>query len=302
MDNGVEVVAKLPNSSTGPAKYATASEVATHELVRSRPLPAEFIISEKAARVRLGLVWKQWRWKLKLNMVKQLIDMENTLIGEALSRFAIGPLTSPELWEGTRGEMGLDRGRNSSDYTRAIGWNEIAWIRAYALLRINHYRSSESIGAPSSGVALLTQYMNLAAFVGWQSAFAAPLFYQFRIPPMFEHSEHAEITAIEGDLKHETMDKYYEAIAHNLFYHRQSLISLAEQWDKPFPDTGLPSRSCSEPLTAMFEPADYEMASRNNQKFEEVFIKRAEDETEKKNRLPGSDRIMRRFDLDLNVC
>jgi hypothetical protein len=33
MDNGMEVVAKLPNPGAGASKYATASEVATHELV-----------------------------------------------------------------------------------------------------------------------------------------------------------------------------------------------------------------------------------------------------------------------------
>lgn len=35
MDNGLEVVAKLPNPNAGPAQYTTASEVATHALVRS---------------------------------------------------------------------------------------------------------------------------------------------------------------------------------------------------------------------------------------------------------------------------
>lgn len=34
MDNGSEVFAKLPNPNAGPTQYTTASEVATHELVR----------------------------------------------------------------------------------------------------------------------------------------------------------------------------------------------------------------------------------------------------------------------------
>jgi hypothetical protein len=38
MDNGMEVVAKLPNPGAGAAKYATASEVATHELVSLFPV------------------------------------------------------------------------------------------------------------------------------------------------------------------------------------------------------------------------------------------------------------------------
>ena len=35
MDNGSEVIAKLPNSIAGPAYYTTASEVATREFVSS---------------------------------------------------------------------------------------------------------------------------------------------------------------------------------------------------------------------------------------------------------------------------
>lgn len=34
MDNGTEVFAKLPNPNAGPTQYTTASEVATHGLVR----------------------------------------------------------------------------------------------------------------------------------------------------------------------------------------------------------------------------------------------------------------------------
>lgn len=34
MDNGFEVVAKLPNPNAGPAHFTVASEVATREVVR----------------------------------------------------------------------------------------------------------------------------------------------------------------------------------------------------------------------------------------------------------------------------
>ncbi|KAL3443391.1 phosphotransferase enzyme family protein [Aspergillus insuetus] len=280
MDNGMEVIAKLPNPGAGAPKYATASEVATHDLLRdvlklpvprilawsydasSNPVGAEYIISEKAPGVRLSTVWKQWPRKSKVKMVEQITDMENTLKSvsfashgalylkddlrsltgnvddisaegvhdEVLSRFTIGPLTSSELWEGNRGEMDLDRGpwRNASDYTRAMGWNEIAWIREHAIPRINQYRSLDPFETPANGIALLTQYMNTAAYlvppltedpndvarsnvlwhpelqldnvfidprthritsiVDWQSARVAPLFYQSSIPPMFKYS------------------------------------------------------------------------------------------------------------------
>lgn len=33
MDNGIEVVVKVPNPNAGPARYTTASEVATRQMV-----------------------------------------------------------------------------------------------------------------------------------------------------------------------------------------------------------------------------------------------------------------------------
>lgn len=102
------------------------------------PVKAEYIISEKAPGIRLGSVWRQWPREMKLKLVTQIMDMENTLttmqfprhgciyfkddlrslIGksedtnvdsstavEALNRFSIGPLASAELWEDSRREM-----------------------------------------------------------------------------------------------------------------------------------------------------------------------------------------------------
>ncbi|KAB8208105.1 phosphotransferase family protein [Aspergillus parasiticus] len=276
MDNGVEVFAKLPNSSAGPARYTTASEVATYDMLREVfkvPVPrvlawstdatnnsvgAEYIIQEKVQGVRLGSLWNQWPRKAKFNLIKQVVDMENKLITiafpwhgciyykddllsltgdakaltvdsvapEALERFAIGPLTSAELWTGARKDMKLDRGpwRNPIQYTQALGKNEIGWIKSHAKSRMNHYRSMEDQEHPEDGLALLTQYMDAASYlipssddevassnvlwhpdlhldnvyvdpntheitsiIDWQSACVAPLFYQSAVPRMFQH-------------------------------------------------------------------------------------------------------------------
>lgn len=103
---------------------------------------AEFIIEEKAPGVRIGSVWNQWPRELKLQLISQVVELENTLttitfdrhgcsyfkddlrslIGEvkeiyaspvasgALKRNSIGPLTSNELWSGAKRDMVLDRG------------------------------------------------------------------------------------------------------------------------------------------------------------------------------------------------
>jgi hypothetical protein len=108
----------------------------------NNPVEAEYIIEEKAPGVRLGSLWNQWPREVKLKLITQVVDIENTLATmtfpkhgciyfkedlrsltgdaedlnidsaapEALRRFSIGPLTSAELWTGTRRDMELDRG------------------------------------------------------------------------------------------------------------------------------------------------------------------------------------------------
>lgn len=121
----------------------------------SSPVGAEYIIEEKAPGVRLGSVWNQWPRKSKLQLIAQVIDIQNTLTGvtfdmhgciyfkddlRALGEepkeagiqsataiipdmFAIGPLTTGELWNGVRSGMNLDRGpcksRESTGYCKA---------------------------------------------------------------------------------------------------------------------------------------------------------------------------------------
>lgn len=106
------------------------------------PVEAEYIIAEKAPGIKLGSVWSQWTREAKLSLIRQVVDMENTLTtisfprhgciyfkddlqllaGEAeniyvesstpqsLDRFSIGPLTFAELWDNGRKDMKLDRG------------------------------------------------------------------------------------------------------------------------------------------------------------------------------------------------
>lgn len=117
-------------------------------------------------------------------------------------------------------------GRDSRDYTRALGRNEMAWIQAHAVPRMNYYRSSVKPEMPEDGIALLKKYMDVAPYlvppstdesaasasnvlwhpdlhldnifvdpdshritsiVDWQCASVAPLFYQSGVPRMCRH-------------------------------------------------------------------------------------------------------------------
>ncbi|KJF60370.1 uncharacterized protein CIMG_12902 [Coccidioides immitis RS] len=95
-DNGKEVFAKLPNPNAGPARYVTASEVATREFLGevvnlpvprafawscdpANPVGAEYIIEEKAPGTRLGSIWHQWPRESKLCVIEQIADIEHAL-------------------------------------------------------------------------------------------------------------------------------------------------------------------------------------------------------------------------------
>ncbi|KAK0123796.1 Phosphotransferase enzyme [Cadophora gregata] len=96
MDNGTEVVAKLPHPNAGPAFYTTSSEVATRSFLREVvkfPIPkvlsysadgdnsvgAEYIIEEKAVGEPLEKFWPRWDMESKRNLVTQLVDLETDL-------------------------------------------------------------------------------------------------------------------------------------------------------------------------------------------------------------------------------
>lgn len=107
------------------------------------PVGAEYIIEERAPGVKLGTLWKQWPRENKLKIIQQIAVMEEQLasvkfrkhgsiyfkediqghlrdetnilledpsISTDVSRFAMGPLASVELWQSGRESMELDRG------------------------------------------------------------------------------------------------------------------------------------------------------------------------------------------------
>lgn len=93
MDNGYEVIAKLPNPNAGPPHYTTASEVATVNFLRSilqlpaphilgwsstsgNPVGAEYIIMEKAKGTVLSELWYQLPRSAKNEVIQQVVDLE----------------------------------------------------------------------------------------------------------------------------------------------------------------------------------------------------------------------------------
>jgi hypothetical protein len=122
MDDGREILAKLPNPNAGPAHFTVASEVATREFVserlclrrillidanscvkclasrspesmgygwssdRNNPVGAEYILEEKASGKPLGSLWHQIPRKSKLNIVSQVVELEDRLASLTFDR------------------------------------------------------------------------------------------------------------------------------------------------------------------------------------------------------------------------
>ena len=150
LDNGQEVIARLPTPHAGPGHLVTASEVATMEFARKRlglPVPrvlswssaqtsnvvgAEFIIMEKAPGVEVSKVWPQLSEKHRLRLIDEIIRMEKAALEYPLpshgsiffrsdvgakmasapvdETFAIGPSLDRSFWSDERETMDIDRG------------------------------------------------------------------------------------------------------------------------------------------------------------------------------------------------
>ncbi|PKX89635.1 uncharacterized protein P174DRAFT_303263, partial [Aspergillus novofumigatus IBT 16806] len=214
MSTGQEIVARMPNPNAGPSFYTTASEVATRQFLQDRlgiPIPriyawsaevsnavgAEYILEEKATGQPLGHLWDELPSSSRLDIVKQIVDIEKkltlitfpkhgciyyqsdlesrqpmssfTLLDQypGLPQLAIGALTHPKYWQGKRALMELDRGpwNSIADYAIAIGKNEIQWAEEHAQPRMNFQRSIKEPETPGNYISVLQQYTTLAPFL-----------------------------------------------------------------------------------------------------------------------------------------
>ncbi|KAL4802390.1 kinase-like domain-containing protein [Aspergillus unguis] len=105
MDDGREIIAKLPNPNAGRPHFTTASEVATMDFLRNvlnipvprvyawssraseNPLGAEYILMEKQAGVVLTSVWDSLKGKQKVQILDQVVDIERRLAATKFSKF-----------------------------------------------------------------------------------------------------------------------------------------------------------------------------------------------------------------------
>ncbi|KAH9210302.1 phosphotransferase enzyme family protein [Leptodontidium sp. 2 PMI_412] len=105
MDDGREVIAKLPNPNAGRAHFTTASEVATMDFLKNtlhlpipriyawnsrlsnNPVGAEYIIMEKQSGVMLSDVWDDMKGSQKAEILKQVVGIERALASTKFKKF-----------------------------------------------------------------------------------------------------------------------------------------------------------------------------------------------------------------------
>ena len=104
MDDGFEVIAKIPYPIAIPPHYLTASEVATMQFLRqhlelpvphvytwssekSNPVGTEYIIMERANGVALGDIWWSLSGKQMLKIIDQLVLYEAKMFRTPLPRY-----------------------------------------------------------------------------------------------------------------------------------------------------------------------------------------------------------------------
>ncbi|GKZ23147.1 hypothetical protein AbraIFM66951_002084 [Aspergillus brasiliensis] len=105
MQDGTQVVGKVPNPNAGRPHYTTASEVATMDFVRnelSTPVPkvlawssrasensvgAEYIIMEKIGGVQLDKVWPQMDIKKRFELVKTISGYQKAWMSRSFTQY-----------------------------------------------------------------------------------------------------------------------------------------------------------------------------------------------------------------------
>ncbi|KMU89845.1 hypothetical protein CIHG_07528 [Coccidioides immitis H538.4] len=159
MDDGREVIAKVPNPNAGVPHFTTASEVATMDFearkilntpaprvytwnsqAKSHPVGAEFIIMDKTEGVPLSQ--KQWL-SVSFSHYGSLYYTEdvqplggNHFVknGKAVrdSEFAIGPATGRDWCDAGRSNLDIEKGPWASltQYLQAVGTREVKAIQS----------------------------------------------------------------------------------------------------------------------------------------------------------------------------
>ncbi|KAF7173882.1 hypothetical protein CNMCM5623_006128 [Aspergillus felis] len=183
MENGEEVLARIPNPNAGHPQYCVASEFATLDFLRNvldipvprvlawsspfrpNPVGSEYMLMERVRGRQLSGVWDAMSEAQRFGLVKSLVEIERKLASaqftnngslyykdtypygkELTGKFVIGPTTERSFWEDEKRGLDIDRGpwETAQQYLSAVANREIALIRN---LGSNNSRDIASLSA-----------------------------------------------------------------------------------------------------------------------------------------------------------
>ncbi|KAE8130873.1 kinase-like domain-containing protein [Aspergillus pseudotamarii] len=170
--NGREVIARIPTPIAGPARYTTASEVATMDFLRTvlklpvpevftysitsdNPVGAEYILMERVEGESLSSRWLSLTTDEMKDIMTQIADIERKIFdfsfpaygslyykkdldGETqipiMDDFVVGPVSTRQFWHGERSKTEIDRGPWLSpvDCVTSAARREMAVIQHHA--------------------------------------------------------------------------------------------------------------------------------------------------------------------------
>ncbi|EZF24664.1 hypothetical protein H112_02770 [Trichophyton rubrum D6] len=201
MDDGKEVIAKVPNPNAGRPHFTTASEVATMDFARNvlgtpapkvytwdscatNPVGVEYIIMEKIPGIQLRQVWSHMKLVEKMNLCLDLARYQSAWLSVTFSRFGGLYYTqdAQDLNPGQKTHLYIDeKGRSVHDYYKAIGHRENGSITTPCLWHDDLH--DENIFVDPSNPS------KVAGIIDWQSV---------NILPLLDHNPDASFIDYDG--------------------------------------------------------------------------------------------------------
>ncbi|KAM5464249.1 hypothetical protein MauCBS54593_007068 [Microsporum audouinii] len=137
MDDGIQVIGKVPNPNAGIPHYTTASEVATMDFARNilgtpapkilswssgidNPVGAEYVIMEKIPGVQLETLWNQLDVEVKVNLVKEIAGYQRDWTLTSFSQYG-GIYYKKDIFNATSLTYTNKNGEQITDDRFAVG-------------------------------------------------------------------------------------------------------------------------------------------------------------------------------------
>ncbi|PYH96755.1 hypothetical protein BO71DRAFT_448359 [Aspergillus ellipticus CBS 707.79] len=206
MDTGLSVIARIPHPISGPRIQArTILRIPTPQVYAwnadvNNAVGSEYIIMEEAPGTQLEDVWDDLSLEQKIEVVKDLVQLENRLLHAPLNRygslyfaseniagavpaevrgyvsielkdrvrrrFVIGPVAHRKYWSKERAEMTLDRGpwNHPQEYILSPAHREKAWLQQHAVPKPDDDPPATQT-SPASHISALENYIQVAPYL-----------------------------------------------------------------------------------------------------------------------------------------